>query len=67
MRAGKWELWEKSLIDGREAPVISDDHVRDFPQWSPDGCISPMPGATSLIRGRRKSWFGPARIAVKNL
>jgi Tol biopolymer transport system component len=37
MRAGKWELWEKSLVDGREAPVISDDHVRDFPQWSPDG------------------------------
>ncbi len=37
MRAGKWELWEKSLMDGREAPVISDDHIRDFPQWSPDG------------------------------
>jgi Tol biopolymer transport system component/DNA-binding winged helix-turn-helix (wHTH) protein len=37
MRAGKWELWEKSLIDGREAPVISDDHVRDLPQWSPNG------------------------------
>jgi hypothetical protein len=34
---GKSELWEKSLVDGREAPVISDDHVRDFRQWSPDG------------------------------
>jgi len=37
-RAGKWELWQKSLVDGTEAPVVADDaYVRDEPQWSPDG------------------------------
>ena len=37
VRAGKWELWEKSLVDGREAPILIDDYQRDIPQWSPDG------------------------------
>jgi serine/threonine protein kinase/Tol biopolymer transport system component len=37
VRAGKWELWEKSLVDGREAPVIIDDNRRIYPRWSPDG------------------------------
>ena len=37
-RAGKTiEVWEKSLVDGREAPIVADDYVRDYPQWSPDG------------------------------
>jgi Tol biopolymer transport system component/DNA-binding winged helix-turn-helix (wHTH) protein len=36
-RAGKRDLWEKSLVDGREAPILADDYVREFPQWSPDG------------------------------
>jgi hypothetical protein len=31
------ELWLKSLVDGREAPVISDDYSRRLAQWSPDG------------------------------
>jgi Tol biopolymer transport system component/DNA-binding winged helix-turn-helix (wHTH) protein len=31
------EVWVKSLVDGREAPVIADDYSRWFPQWSPDG------------------------------
>ena len=34
---GQWELWQKSLADGREAPVITDDYSRAFPQWSLDG------------------------------
>ena len=34
---GKWNVWETSLSDGHEAPVIADDHERDMPQWSPDG------------------------------
>ena len=25
VRAGKWEVWEKSLSDGREAPIVADD------------------------------------------
>ena len=33
----KWDLWEKSLLDGREAPILKDDYDRRFPQWSPDG------------------------------
>jgi serine/threonine protein kinase/Tol biopolymer transport system component len=37
-RAGQdWELREKSLVDGREAPVIRDNYERQYPQWSPDG------------------------------
>ena len=31
------EVWLKSLVDGREAPVIADDYSRWFPRWSPDG------------------------------
>ncbi|MGA9811985.1 MAG: winged helix-turn-helix domain-containing protein [Terriglobales bacterium] len=36
-RAGREELWEKSLEDGRVSPVITDDYGRSFAQWSPDG------------------------------
>lgn len=37
-RAGKWELWEKSLVDGTESPLLADDgYVRNEAQWSPDG------------------------------
>ena len=50
LRAGKWELWEKSLVDGREARIAADDYFRDGPQWSPDG--------TRLVYGRVKS-IGP--------
>ena len=31
------EVWVKSLVDGREAPVIADDYSRWSQQWSPDG------------------------------
>ena len=37
LEAGRWELWQKPLIDGREAPIISDDYDRRYPQWSSDG------------------------------
>ena len=37
LRAGKIELWEKSLVDGREAPILADDYIRSEPRWSPDG------------------------------
>jgi Tol biopolymer transport system component len=46
-RAGKWELWEKSLVDGREAPIAADDYQRYTPEWSPDG--------TRLAYGRLKT------------
>jgi Tol biopolymer transport system component len=37
-RAGRWELWDKSLMDGSETPIAIDDpYVRTEPQWSPDG------------------------------
>ena len=55
-RAGKWELWEKSLPYGREAPILSDDYRRDFPQWSPDG--------THLAYRREKSLTGEAQIMI---
>jgi Tol biopolymer transport system component/DNA-binding winged helix-turn-helix (wHTH) protein len=31
------EVWLKSLVDGREVPVIADDYSRWGAQWSPDG------------------------------
>lgn len=37
MRAGRWELWDKSLLSGQERPIIADDNIRGFPTWSPDG------------------------------
>jgi Tol biopolymer transport system component len=30
------EVWQQSLIDGRKAPIITDDLDRRSPQWSPD-------------------------------
>jgi Tol biopolymer transport system component len=37
-RAGRWELWEKSLKDGRETPIFMDDaYIRAGTEWSPDG------------------------------
>ena len=37
-RSGRWELWERSLADGRETPLAADDsYLRTEPQWSPDG------------------------------
>ncbi len=36
-RAGLLDLWEKSLVDGREVPIIADEHSRVVAQWSPDG------------------------------
>jgi len=36
-RTGAWELWQKSLIDGQAAPIITDEYVRGSAQWSPDG------------------------------
>jgi Tol biopolymer transport system component/DNA-binding winged helix-turn-helix (wHTH) protein len=46
-RAGRWELWVKSLVDGREAPIAADDYQRYTPEWSPDG--------TRLAYGRLKT------------
>jgi Tol biopolymer transport system component/DNA-binding winged helix-turn-helix (wHTH) protein len=38
IRAGRWELWGKSLVDGQESPMhIDDSYVRNEPHWSPDG------------------------------
>ena len=36
-RAGKQDLWEKALVDDREAPVMADDYSRFGPRWSRDG------------------------------
>jgi Tol biopolymer transport system component len=38
LRAGKWELWEQSLLDGRAEPIAAgDNYLRFNPRWSPDG------------------------------
>jgi Tol biopolymer transport system component len=47
-RAGRVEVWVKSLSDGREAPIFTDDaYTREAPEWSPDG--------TRLAYARTKS------------
>jgi len=36
-RAGRWQLWRKSLPDGEEGPLIADAYMRRNLAWSPDG------------------------------
>ena len=50
------ELWLKSLVDGREAPVISDDYSRWLAVWSPDGM--------QLAYGRRKLGTNERQLIV---
>jgi Tol biopolymer transport system component/DNA-binding winged helix-turn-helix (wHTH) protein len=54
--AGRFELWEKSLIDGREAPLVADDYDRRYAQWSPD--------ATRLAYTRRSISSGEQQLMV---
>lgn len=54
VRAGKWEMRQKSLVDGRETPVILDDDRRIYPHWSPDG--------TRLVYTRINSPSGQSQI-----
>ena len=49
-RGGKWELWEKSLVDEREGPVVADDYFRSHPVWSPDG------RRLAYVRAAPKDW-----------
>lgn len=54
-RASRWELWEKSVVDGRETPIFTDDsYLRGDPQWSPDGA--------TLIYDRMKSSTGEYEV-----
>ena len=50
------ELWLKSLVDGSDAPVISDSYSRWFPHWSPDGM--------QLIYQRRKPGTNEAQLML---
>ena len=50
------ELWLKSLVDGREVPVISDDYSRWLAVWSPDGM--------QLAYGRRKLGTSERQLMV---
>ena len=50
------ELWLKSLVDGSDAPVISDSYSRWFPRWSPDGM--------QLIYQRRKPGTNEAQLML---
>jgi Tol biopolymer transport system component/DNA-binding winged helix-turn-helix (wHTH) protein len=50
------ELWVKSLADGHEEPVITDDCSRWYAQWSPDG--------TQLAYPRRKVSTNEEQLVV---
>jgi Tol biopolymer transport system component len=66
-RSGKWELWEKSLVEGREAPIVADDYLRNFPLWSPDGTrlsyVREKYGTVErqLVERQLMVWFGQNR------
>jgi Tol biopolymer transport system component len=49
-------VWETSLSDGHEAPIIADDYERESPQWSPDG--------TSLAYTRDDSSTGTRQVML---
>ena len=50
------ELWLKSLVDGSDAPVISDSYSRWYPHWSPD--------SQQLIYQRRKPGTNEAQLML---
>ena len=55
-RTDKWQLWETSVIEGAEAPVVADDYTRDAPAWSPDG--------TQLAYTRENSMTGERQVML---
>ena len=56
IRGGRRTVWEKSLVDGHEAPIMDDEYMRDHPQWSPDG--------TRLAYRRGKRSTGEFQVSV---
>jgi len=60
-RGGKWNVWEKSLVNGEERPIVGEDsYARAFPLWSPDGsrlayARIASSGKTSLMMWSKKS------------
>jgi Tol biopolymer transport system component/DNA-binding winged helix-turn-helix (wHTH) protein len=62
-RAGKWEIWQKSLVDGSETPIAADDsYLRNEPQWSPDGKqLAYMRQDTSALKDQAVIWDSATR------
>jgi Tol biopolymer transport system component/DNA-binding winged helix-turn-helix (wHTH) protein len=62
-RAGKWEIWQKSFIDGSEAPIAADDsYLRNEPHWSPDGKqLAYMRQDTSTLKDQVVVWDSATR------
>ncbi len=60
-RSGKWNVWETSLSDGHEAPVIADDYERDGPAWSPDGTRLTYERQDSSTTQRVMLWSSQSR------
>ena len=56
-RAGRMELWGKSIVDGREAPITNHD-LFGLAQWSPDG--------TRLAYWRGKPGTGEGQIIERS-
>jgi Tol biopolymer transport system component len=64
-RAGKGGLWEKSLSDGREAPIFADDsYVRGDPHWSPDGARLAYEAKSSTGEMQAVTWSTEGRTEV---
>jgi Tol biopolymer transport system component len=62
-RAGRTELREKSLLDGREAPVMADDYERSPAQWSPDGTrLAYFRGKSEAGKGQFVTWSIESRV-----
>jgi Tol biopolymer transport system component/DNA-binding winged helix-turn-helix (wHTH) protein len=53
-RAGNWSLWERSLTEGRDAPLLfADDEYANFPLWSPDGTRLAYTRGRKSVEGRQ--------------
>jgi Tol biopolymer transport system component/DNA-binding winged helix-turn-helix (wHTH) protein len=62
-RAGNFDLWEKLLPDGPEAPVVADEsHGRFFGSWSPDGTkLAYWRPSASIDEGQIVEWSSKDR------
>ena len=65
MRAGKWELWEKSLVDGREAPIAVDDDLGMPLSGRPTAPSSHIRVGNRLVPAKPNLFCGPPKNGEK--
>jgi Tol biopolymer transport system component/DNA-binding winged helix-turn-helix (wHTH) protein len=56
IRGSLGDIWETSLVDGHEAPLIAGDYERYYPRWSRDGL--------GLAYTRRRPFISKQQVVV---